>query len=143
MTPDPQPLRRDTAITHLQSAIDHGIAKCDPSGVAALDPGIVSQLSQDLPPADFRRILATFEADLTRLAVQIEQAAMAADWETYHRASHSLAGAAAAVGALPLEQAARVAMDRRFPHPPATVVPVIREWAIATVHELATLADHA
>jgi HPt (histidine-containing phosphotransfer) domain-containing protein len=111
--------------------------------VIAIDPAVAAQLAQDLPPGDFRRILATFEADLTRLSQQIEQAAISGDWDTYHRASHSLAGAAAAVGAASLEQAARVAMDPRFPHPPSAVVPVIREWALATVQELGELAAQA
>lgn len=106
----------------------------------ALDPSIADQLAQDLPPADFRRIIETFEDDLGRLAVQLEEAAMAGNQDGYRRAAHSLAGAAAAVGAVLLEQAARVAMDPRSPHPPATVVPVIRERASAALRALATLA---
>lgn len=120
--------------------IDRARAKCDPFQVNALDPSIADQLAQDLPPADFRRITETFEDDLGRLAVQLEEAAMAGNRDGYHRAAHSLAGAAAAVGAVLLEQAARVAMDPRSPHPPATVVPVIRERASAALRALATLA---
>lgn len=106
----------------------------------ALDPSIAEQLAQDLPPADFRRIIETFESDLGRLAMQLEAAAIAGNWDGYQRAAHSLAGAAAAVGATPLEEAARVAMDPRSPHPPAVVVPVIRDRAIAAVRALAALA---
>ena len=109
-------------------------------GVNALDPSIAEQLAQDLPPADFRRIIETFETDLGRLAMQLEAAAIAGNWDGYQRAAHSLVGAAAAVGAIPLEEAARVAMDPRSPHPPAVVVPVIRDRAIAAVRELAVLA---
>ena len=111
--------------------------------VSALDPNIAEQLAQDLPPADFRRIIETFEDDLGRLARQLEAAAMAGDRDGYQRAAHSLAGAAAAVGAVPLEQAARAAMDPRSPHPPAVVVPVIRDRAIAAVRALAALAERS
>ena len=108
--------------------------------VSALDPSIAEQLAQDLAPADFRRILETFEDDLGRLARQLEAAAVAGHWDGYQRAAHSLAGAAAAVGAVALEAAARIAMDRHSPHPPAVVVPLIRDLAMAAVRELAALA---
>jgi HPt (histidine-containing phosphotransfer) domain-containing protein len=109
------------------------------ASVSAIDPHIAQQLAQDLPPADFRRIIETFEDDLGRLARQLEAAAIAGNWDGYQRAAHSLAGAAAAVGAITLEQAARVAMDPLSPHPPAVVVPVIRDRAQAALQELSAL----
>ncbi|SDD09726.1 Hpt domain-containing protein [Belnapia rosea] len=115
---------------------DKNATRC---GVSAIDPNIAEQLAQDLPPADFRRIIETFEDDLGRLAHQLEAAAIAGNWDNYQRAAHSLAGAAAAVGAIPLEQAARVAMDPQSPHPPAVVVPVIRDRAMAALQELSAL----
>lgn len=107
--------------------------------MSAIDLPVAEQLAQDLSPADFRRIIETFEDDLTRLAQQLEAAAIAGNWDGYQRAAHSLAGAAAAVGATPLEQAARVAMDPRSPHPPAVVVPVIRDRAQAALQALTAL----
>jgi HPt (histidine-containing phosphotransfer) domain-containing protein len=108
--------------------------------VSALDPGIAEQLAQDLPPEDFRRIIETFEDDLGRLAGQLEQAGSAGNLDGYRRAAHSLAGAAAAVGAVLLERTARIAMEHRPDMPPARMIPLIREQAAAALRELAALA---
>jgi HPt (histidine-containing phosphotransfer) domain-containing protein len=111
--------------------------------VSALDPSIAEQLAQDLPPADFRRIIETFEDDLGRLAGELEQAGIAGNLDAYRRAAHSLAGAAAAVGATMLERTARVAMDPRATLPPDQLVPMIRAQASAALAELAALAARA
>jgi HPt (histidine-containing phosphotransfer) domain-containing protein len=111
--------------------------------VTALDPSIAGQLAQDLPPEDFRRIVETFEDDLGRLAAELEQAGLAGDLDAYRRAGHSLAGAAAAVGAIMLERTARVAMDPRSGMMPAQLVPIIRAQATVALQELAVLAAGA
>lgn len=110
------------------------------AGVTALDPSIAEQLARDLPAEDFRRILETFEEDLSRLAGELDQAAAAGDAEAYRRAAHNLAGAAAAVGAVALERAARIALDPRAGVPPQQMVPRVRAEAAAALQELAALA---
>lgn len=111
--------------------------------MSALDPSIAEQLAQDLPAEDFRRIVETFEDDLGRLARELEQAGLAGNVDSYRRAAHSLAGAAAAVGATLLERTARIAMDPRSTLPPDQVIPMIRAHAAAALAELAALAAHA
>jgi len=110
------------------------------AAVSALDPSIAEQLAQDLPPADFRRIVETFEDDLGRLAAELEHAGTAGNADAYRRAAHRLAGAASAVGAVLLERTARVAMDPRAGMPPSELVPMVRIQAMAALQELAALA---
>lgn len=108
--------------------------------VKALDPEIAGQLAEDLPPAVFRRIIATFELDLGRLTAELEACAAAANSDGYHRAAHSLAGAAAAVGARRLEFEARIAMDPRQPEAADTLLPRLTaesRLALAELHSLA------
>lgn len=108
--------------------------------VKALDPDIAGQLAEDLPPAVFRRIIATFEVDLGRLTAELQACAAAANQDGYQRAAHSLAGAAAAVGARRLEYEARIAMDPRQPEAPETVLPRLSaesRLALAELHSLA------
>ena len=112
-------------------------------GVSALDPSIAEQLAQDLPPEDFRRIVETFEDDLGRLAGELDRHGLAGNLDGYRRAAHSLAGAAAAVGATMLERTARIAMDPRANLTPAQLVPMIRAQARAALEELAALAIRA
>ena len=111
--------------------------------MSALDPSIAEQLAQDLPAADFRRIVETFEDDLGRLAGELEHAGLSGNLDAYRRAAHSLAGAAAAVGAVLLERTARVAMDPRSSLPPVQLVPIIRAQAKVAIEELAELAARA
>ena len=111
--------------------------------MSALDPSIAEQLAQDLPAEDFRRIVETFEDDLGRLARELEAAGLAGNMDGYRRAAHSLAGAAAAVGATLLERTARVAMDPRSSLPPDQIIPMIRAQAAAALTELAALAAQA
>lgn len=108
--------------------------------MSAIDPSIAGQLARVLPPDDFRRIIETFRDDLGRLSGELEQAGLAGELEAFRRAAHSLAGAAAAVGALMLERTARLAMDPRATLPPAQLAPMIRAQAGAALAELATLA---
>lgn len=109
--------------------------------VSALDPDIAGQLAEDLPPAVFRRIIATFETDLGRLTAELEACAAIANADGYLRAAHSLAGAAAAVGAKRLEFEARIAMDPRQPEAAATVLPRLCAESRAALAELHTLAQ--
>ncbi len=108
----------------------------------AIDPDIPAQLAADLPRDDVVRILRTFEEDLGRLARELSAAAGAGEAEAYRRAAHSLAGAAAAVGAKRLEQAARIAMDRRDATEPRLLAARIAEEAAAALAELSRLADN-
>ncbi|TDH63244.1 hypothetical protein E2C06_07685 [Dankookia rubra] len=133
----------NVSLHELYLTIDHRCGKCDAWGVSALDPSIAEQLAQDLPPEDFRRIVETFEDDLGRLAAELERAGLAGSLDAYRRVAHSLAGAAAAVGAVMLERTARVAMDPRSGMPPAQMVPIIRAQAAAALQELAVLAARA
>lgn len=114
--------------------------QCDPLRVTALDPLVATQLAEDLPPEVFRRIIATFEDDLARLTGELQQAAAAGDRHAYLRAAHSLAGAAAAVGARRLEAEARIAMDPRQPEAPAAVLPRLSAESRAALAELRVLA---
>lgn len=108
--------------------------------MSALDPDIAAQLAEDLPPAVFRRIIATFEQDLARLTAELEAAAATGNTSGYLRAAHSLTGAAAAVGARRLEFEARLAMDPAQPESPATILPRLSAESRAALAELHALA---
>ncbi|MCB4820477.1 Hpt domain-containing protein [Roseicella aerolata] len=101
---------------------------------------MTAQLAEILPPAEFRRIIETFREDLGRLTAELERSGQAGNPETYRRAAHALAGAAAAVGAVLLERTARIAMDPRCGLPPTQMVPMIRAQAGLALEELARLA---
>lgn len=107
--------------------------------MSALNLEVANQLAEDLPPDVFRTIISTFEADLTRLAQDLARAAQAGDQDGYERAAHSLAGAAAAVGAIGLEREARIAMDHRQSEPAATVLPRLLAEAKAALQALRAL----
>ncbi|MDP3415216.1 Hpt domain-containing protein [Falsiroseomonas sp.] len=108
----------------------------------AIDPEIAGQLASELPREDFVRIVRTFEDDLGRLARLLEAAVAAGDEEGYRRSAHSLAGAAAAVGARRLEQVARIAMDHRNPADPRVLALQVRQEASEALAELSALAEH-
>lgn len=106
---------------------------------SVLDPAIAHALTQDLPPAIFRRILETFEADVARLTAQLVAAAAMLDADGFRRAAHSLAGAAASVGAVLLEQSARQAMAPTA-EPDRGVAARIQAQGAMAVQALAALA---
>ncbi len=108
--------------------------------MSALDPDIAGQLAEDLPPAVFRRIIATFEQDLGRLTAELEACVAAGNTQGYLRAAHSLTGAAAAVGAKRLEFEARLAMDPAQPESPASILPRLSAESRAALAELHALA---
>lgn len=110
--------------------------------MSAIDSEIAGQLAADLPREDFVRIVRTFEADLGRLAGILDMAVGQGDLDGYRRAAHSLAGAAAAVGARRLEQVARIAMDHRRTEDPRMLALQVRQEAAAALAELAALAEH-
>jgi HPt (histidine-containing phosphotransfer) domain-containing protein len=110
--------------------------------VSAIDPEIAGQLAADLPREDFVRILRTFETDLGRLANELDGSVAARDLDGYRRAAHSLAGAAAAVGARRLEAVARIAMDHRRTEDPVGLARQVRQEAAAALSELAALAEN-
>lgn len=122
--------------------IDHLSWQCETSDVSAIDPEIAGQLAADLPQEDFVRILRTFEADLGRLANELDQAVAGRNLDGYRRAAHSLAGAAAAVGARRLEAVARIAMDHRRADDPVALALQIRHEAASALAELAALAEN-
>lgn len=107
--------------------------------MSALDPSVAGQLAEDLPPDVFHSIIATFEADLSRLVAELQAAHQAGDQTGYERAAHSLAGAAGAVGAVGLEREARIAMDHRQPEPAETVMPRLLTEAVGALAALRAL----
>jgi len=126
----------------IRQSVDPFALQCERWDVSAIDPDIAGQLAADLPLDDFVRIVRTFEADLGRLAVELEAAVGNRDQDAYRRAAHSLAGAAAAVGARRLEQVARVGMDHRSTVDPRTIALHVRHEARAALLELAELAEN-
>lgn len=123
-------------------AVDADRAECKScASMSALDPTVAGQLAEDLPPDVFRTIIATFEEDMTRLVQELQAAHEAGDGDGYHRAAHSLAGAAAAVGAVGLEREARIAMDHRQPEPAETVLPRLMTEARGALEALHALIN--
>ena len=121
--------------------VDHLIWRCETWRMSAIDAEIAGQLAADLPVEDFVRILRTFERDLLRLSRDLDQAVANRSLEQYRRTAHSLAGAAAAVGAKRLEKVARIAMDATSATDPREVAAAIQQEAKAALVELAALAD--
>jgi HPt (histidine-containing phosphotransfer) domain-containing protein len=109
--------------------------------MSAIDAEIAGQLAADLPVEDFVRIVRTFERDLLRLSRELDQAVANRSLEQYRRIAHSLAGAAAAVGAKRLEKVARIAMDATAATDPRQIAAAIQLEAKAALAELAALAD--
>jgi HPt (histidine-containing phosphotransfer) domain-containing protein len=72
--------------------------------------GFAAQLAEDLDAEDLQTVLGVFRDDAASLGAAIAAAAGAGDGFAFRRACHSLAGAAAAVGATTLEQACRHGM---------------------------------
>ncbi|WP_431281041.1 Hpt domain-containing protein [Humitalea sp. 24SJ18S-53] len=105
--------------------------------MTALDPDTIGPLARDLPPADFVRIVHTFEIDLARLVAQMVDYATAGDLEEYRRSAHALAGAAGAIGAMRLAADARLAMDPREQTPPRDILGRIGGEARQVLAELA------
>lgn len=132
----------DAPFLAAQWRIDRDGLRCETLAVSAIDPEVAGQLAADLPRDDFVRILRTFEEDLGRLAIELDRAVAAGDLETYRRAGHSLAGAAAAVGARRLEAVARIAMDHRRADDPRALAAQVRQEARDALAELAALADN-
>ncbi len=103
-----------------------------------LDPSIAGQLAEDLPREDFLRIIRTFHEDLGRLTQDLATAAQRNDIRGFQHAAHSLAGAAAAVGAQRLEASARLGMAGAQP-PSVALAGQIATEARAALAALAAL----
>lgn len=103
----------------------------------ALDPDIAGALASDLPPADFGRIVDSFAADIDRLADEMEAGTLAGDRLAVHRAAHGLAGAAASVGALALERAARRGLGKEAC--PPDLVATVRTAGVEAMRALRAL----
>ncbi len=71
---------------------------------------IASQLVLDLPREDVLHVLSVFDEECKRLSGLMHDMAQTGDATAFRRTAHALAGAAGAVGATVLEQAARAAM---------------------------------
>jgi len=100
---------------------------------------VARQLAEDLPPSVLRSIITTFETDIGRLAQELLAAGRGGQAEAYHRAAHSIAGAASAVGARRLEHEARLAMNPTHPEPPHVVMPRLMMEAKAAIEALRAL----
>ncbi len=97
---------------------------------------VARQLAEDLPPSVLRSIITTFETDIGRLAQELLAAGRSGNAEGYHRAAHSIAGAASAVGASRLEHQARLAMNPDHGEPPHVVMPRLMMEAGAAIEAL-------
>lgn len=107
----------------------------------AIDKQIAQQLATALSRQEFLRLLETFHADLGRLARECAEAADALDIAALQRAAHSLAGAAAGIGAHGLEAAARRAMPGApVKEAPAALVARISAQLELVLVDLADLA---
>lgn len=106
----------------------------------ALDQETIGGLARDLAPADFIRIVRTFETDLSRLVMLMVEQATAGNFEEYRRSAHALAGAAGAIGANRLATDARVAMDPKDTTPPRDLLLRMGAEARQVLTELAEWA---
>lgn len=109
--------------------------------MSVLDPEIANQLKDDLPAEVFAAIVATYEADAARLLDQL--AAAAGDAKAFHRAAHTLAGAAGAVGARDLAATARRAMQATDTAEQEMLLPLLRVQAKAASAALRELVGAA
>lgn len=101
---------------------------------------VMRQLAEELPPATLRSIIGTFEADIIRLAQELLVASKGGDADAYHRAAHSIAGAASAVGAGRLEHEARLAMNPSHNEAGHIVMPRLMMEAKAAIEALRGMA---
>ncbi len=104
-----------------------------------VEPGFAAQLAQDLEPEDIRLVLGVFHQDVERLTGVLDGNAAAADVGDFRRTCHALAGAAGAVGAVALEQAARTAMTNGdlLPAQLPAIAAEIRTQAAAALADMA------
>lgn len=109
--------------------------------MSVLDPEIADQLKADLPAEVFATIVATYEADAARLLALLE--ASPGDATAFHRAAHTLAGAAGAVGARDLAATARRAMKAADTAEQELLLPLLRVQVKAASAALRALADAA
>lgn len=105
--------------------------------MSTLDLDVAGSLASELAPSDFGRIIDSFAEDIARLADEMEAGARAGDRMAIHRAAHGLAGAAAAIGATTLEQAARRGLGREG-YPP-DLIAMVRQAGIDAMRELRML----
>lgn len=110
--------------------IDHSGPEWQAGAVSALDLDIAGCLASDLAPVDFVRILDSFAKDVDRLAAEMEAGTLTGNRDAVHRAAHGLAGAAAALGAVALERAARRGLGKAE-CPPDLIACVRREGETA------------
>ena len=105
--------------------------------MSPIDIAIAGSLARDLAPGDFGMIVESFAQDIQRLTEEIAAGLLAGDRVAVHGAAHALAGAAASVGAVLLEQAARRGLGRQAC--PADLVPEIRAAGVEAIRALRLL----
>ncbi len=71
-----------------------------------------AQLAADLPAEDLRHVCQLLVRDARAMLAAMRDAESAGDTAAWQRAAHRLAGGAGGVAALPLEAAAREAMEQ-------------------------------
>lgn len=98
-----------------------------------LDPMVLAQLREDLPPDILARIVQTFADDAAKLVADLGAAVAAADGAAFRRAAHTLAGAAGTIGAVQLEQVARRCMGSQALAEQDRLCTIARDEAAAAV----------
>jgi HPt (histidine-containing phosphotransfer) domain-containing protein len=83
--------------------------------MAHMNIEVLNQLADDIHPRDLHPVLEMFETDMQRLSSAMLAAAAAGDIASFRHSAHAIAGAASAVGAAAVEQAARKAMTGADP----------------------------
>ncbi|MCB9958682.1 MAG: response regulator [Rhodospirillaceae bacterium] len=105
------------------------------------DTAAVAVLRDSLDPDTYDLVVRQYRTDVESILETLDTAYRSGDWRTVDRASHTLAGASATMGAKPLEAVARVVNTLSRRGDGATIT----EEMIAAVHTAAgrTLADDA
>ncbi len=105
--------------------------------VSPLDLDIAGSLARELAPRDFGMIVESFAQDIQRLTDEMAAGLATGDRFAVHGAAHGLAGAAASVGAVMLEKAARRGLGKEAC--PADLIPVVRGAGVEAIRALRLL----
>ena len=106
--------------------------------MSTLDIDFIGSLARHLAPGDFGIIVESFAQDIQRLTDEMAAGLDAGDRAGVHGAAPGIAGAAASVGAVMLEKAARRGLGGAAC--PADLVPEVRAAGIEAVRALRRLA---
>jgi hypothetical protein len=105
--------------------------------VDPLDLDISGPLARELSAGDFGRIVESFGQDVLRLTEEMAAGLAAGDRMAVHCAAHGLAGAAASVGAVMLEQVARLGLGKGAC--PPDLIPRVRVAGVEATQALRAL----